>query len=140
MSRAVPDFDAGTERNYSNVYLTIRASEYEQLRKVYAQMGGNLENLDGLDEPTLGHNNGISQLVRFILNGQLPETAVDPVSRPTESDLYTKMEVALTQEEYDSLRSTEECEHDFRNRDAAARQLRQNVILPFCKAVTRGEN
>lgn len=140
MSRAARDFDAGSERNYSNVYLTIRASEYEQLRKVYDQMGGNLENLDPLADSYLGHNNGIAQLVRFVLNGELSTDEVEPVSQATESDLYTKMEVALTPDEYDDLRSTPACDHDFRNRDEAAKQLRQNIIMPFCEAVTRGEN
>lgn len=66
-------------REETTYYVKLEGHEYDVLVAAYSHFGGDETNLAPLDSPALGHNNGISQLVRAIVRREV--TADDSRNR-----------------------------------------------------------
>jgi len=123
-------------------YVKVKGWEYDVLVDAYCRLGGDTDTLAPLSEPSLSHNNGISQLARLLVRGDISaDDFEEPIPAPErQENRFAKLNVALLpseREAVDSRVSLGQIDTNWRNRRDIYRKLRQGVILPFVTEVTQ---
>ena len=131
-------------RESTELYLKLRREEYDVLVQAAEQYGVDTDTWDRLETPALKHNNGLSQFLRLVAQGEVSASDFEsvPAVESQEGNRFVKVQVALMPSEIarveDSI-SADTLRNDFRNRDVTCQKFRQGVILPFIQEVTASE-
>lgn len=128
-------------REATAVFVKLRGEEYDALVQAAQQYGVNAETFDRLHTPALKHNNGMTQFLRLLVQGEVSPADFDPIpaTESPEGNRFAKLEVALMPAEIGRVEnslSDEDVSRDFRNTDRVAQKLRQGVVVPFVAEVT----
>lgn len=131
------DLDRGENpRKAETITVTVSGREHDTLVEAYRRLGGRVETLECLSEPSLSHNMGLDQTVRALVRGEISASDFDkPFPSPESSDenRWAKMNVAFTPAEVSSLEERSDRD-DSMNHRAVSRKLRA-VVSEFVEEV-----
>jgi len=128
-------------RSADEYYVKLKGWEYDALVEVGRRLGGDSETLAPLSEPSLKHNDMVSQVIRLLCRRDItPADFEEPIAtdEPTENR-FAKVSVALLPSEraaIDNRISLGEIDSNWRNHRDFYKKVRQGVVLPFVQEVS----